>query len=93
MTTSISFEANLPDVRRMLVHAKRARLVRLSLGVMMLTRLPSLPGITLAEPLPLSRFPVGFLRVLGLMGLGAAVPGGSAAPEPVNDNGTLYGIN
>ena len=43
----------------MLVHAKRVRLVRISLGVMMLTRLPSLPGITLAAPLPLSRFPVG----------------------------------
>ena len=40
---------------------------------MMLTRLPSLS--------PLSRFPVRLIRVLGLMGLGVAVPGGSAAQD------------
>ena len=57
----------------MLVDAKRAPFVRISLGVMMLTRLPSLSL--------LSRFPVGLIRVLGLMGLGVAVPGGSAAQD------------
>ena len=73
MTTNIIFEAYLRDVRRMLVDAKRAPFVGISLGVMMLTRLPSLS--------PLSRFPVRLIRVLGLMGLGVAVPGGSAAQD------------